>query len=790
MCETIRPCGDKKAVESLLAETTEMRIAVDLQGGLQLGGVSDIKRAVERSGIINFYLEPEDLQKVKQTIETADYIRKYFSGLDDVCPVLYRFTRKIIPLRDITVAINKSISPRGEILDSASNELAEIRARLKKLRENIIKNLEQMINDDYISHAFQDDFITLRNNRYVIPVRSDSKSVVQGVVHDQSRSKATFFIEPLAVVNLNNELQILQKEEYYKEIKILTVLTSLISEFGDDILADIENIEQIDLIHARALFSIALNAVEPRISADGAIDLKQCRHPMLAARLIEEKKTSDSIGQEESSGKAVINTRWEFDSSGIVPVDLVKHKNRSVIIITGANAGGKTVAMKTLGLFVLMTQSGIHIPAEEGSTIAIYDAVFADIGDEQNIEASLSTFSAHMAQIRVIVTNITTSSIVLLDELGSGTDPSEGGALAVSIVDFLREQGCFTVLTTHLNILKTYAYNHTDVENVSVEFDPDTLSPKYSLVYGVPGISNALAIANNIGIPDNILKGAEQYIDQSDRQISKLIHGLEKTQKDVAGDKRSLRKIKDRAFSFLKVSEGLLEIMKSRKQEILKNFESSARKLLRESEDELMKLIKEQKRRILIRPDDQQQQINKTRKAFSETEKKLFDKFPKSDLKRKSAEYLKPGQFVEVFNLKKKGIVVVADNKARKAEVAIGTMRVKTGFDELGLFDSSNMETVLPSAPVISTKITSETVAAKDINVIGMRTADAIPVVDKAIDNALLTGSATIEIIHGRGTGRLMRAIHEHLKDNQFIGRFETGDASKGGSGMTIVHMK
>ncbi len=531
-CRELVPAYDERSVTTLLDETSEMRKVVELSGPLILNCVYDIKDAVKRSKIQNAYLEHEDFLKIEQTIDTAKIIKNFFSEYNEACPNIFKITDSIIILSTLISNIRRCVSPQGKILDSASPKLAEIRDRLGKLRLNVLNILEQIINNNDLQPAVQDDFITIRNSRYVIPVRTDRKNMIPGVVHDQSQSKATFFIEPLSVVNLNNELQSLHREEYYEEIKILTELTEMVNEYSEEILIDLEILEHIDLIHARALLSRALNAVRPIIDTKGEISLKSCRHPILISNFIEDAKT-----EPEKEEPVEITGRWEFNRKDIVPIDIKKEKDTRIVVITGANAGGKTVSMKTLGLFVLMAQAGLHLPAEKGSRLSICKNIFADIGDEQNIETSLSTFSAHMAQVKDILLNAEQKSMVLFDELGSGTDPSEGGALAVAILDSLKERGSFTVVTTHLNILKTYAYSNDDVKNVSVEFDPVTLKPNYKLVYGVPGISNALAIAKNIGIPQDVLDKAVTHVDMSDQQVTKLIHGLENTQLEMIEEK-------------------------------------------------------------------------------------------------------------------------------------------------------------------------------------------------------------------------------------------------------------
>ncbi len=788
-CRSVMPQTSHTAVVQLLQETTEMRDEQDLHGPLPLSGIHSIRTAVDQARMHNYYLEPEQLIEICDTLETADIIRNYFSGHAGSRPLLHAITSRIAPLGSITQRLRASISSQAELLDSASPELADIRLRIKKLRSGIIRALEHMLVDVDLATSIQDDFITLRNNRYVIPVRSDSKNSIPGVVHDQSQSKATFFVEPLSVVNQNNELQGLRKDEYYEEIRILTELTGLINASGPEICSNLDIIERIDLIHAKALFARALRATCPEINQAGVIGLRACRHPILLSRFMEDPAA-------ETDGKPLAPTgTWVFDRSAVVPIDCMKSTKSSTLIITGANAGGKTVAMKTIGLFVLMAQAGMHLPVEARSTIAVFDSVFADIGDEQNMETSLSTFSSHMSQIQGIISHITPASLVLLDELGSGTDPSEGGALAVAILDFLRRHGCTTIVTTHLTIMKTYAYSRNDVENVSVAFDPATLKPSYSLVYGMPGFSNAIAIARTIGIPEEILQSAGGYLEGADRQVAELIHGLEKTQKELSDSKAVLRTAIRLAQRYHNAAESLHDGMHDQREKILKNFEAKARSLLRQSEDELMKIIKDQKKRTVIRPDDDFKQDDAARKALTDVKKKLHEQFPKKAGQHEQVErieHLEAGQSVMVVHLHKQGIVISADNVSKKAEVAIGPMRVKTVYHELihASGPVGQAKGAAPKKPAKTTGSTAEPAFSRKVNVIGMRVEEALPVVDKAVDTALLEGADTVEVIHGRGTGRLMAAIHEHLKTHPYVAGFAQGTNAEGGSGLTIVHIK
>jgi DNA mismatch repair protein MutS2 len=788
-CDMLVPATALTDVHSLLDQTTELRREIENNGPLTLSGLYDVRPCLRRARVHNACLEPAELVQTHDTLETAATLKAYFSGLSETCPALQAVTLSIQPLAAVTGPIGRSIGRQGDILDGASPALTDVRQRLKKLRFKILSILQSQFADTDISRAFQDDFITLRNNRYVIPVRSDSKSLIPGVVHDQSQSGATFFVEPLSVVSINNDLQVLHKEEYYEEIRILTELTRVVHEHAGVILNNLEHAEEIDLIHARALLSRALQATAPQVTIAGALRLAACRHPILMARFVPDESAPEAGGPGQMLPPKIPGA-WAFDRPGITPIDIVKEPDVSTLIITGANAGGKTVALKTYGLFVLMAQSGMHLPVDAGAMVPLQDSVYADIGDEQNIEASLSTFSAHMALIKTIVTSAGPASLVLLDELGSGTDPIEGGALAGAILDYLHTTGCTTVVTTHLTFLKTYAYRRTCARNVSVEFDPDTLRPLFRLVYGVPGISNALAIARHIGIPDEILATAGMQLETSDKHITELIVGLERSQQALTIRKQHLESALQSAHRHQQLLEALVAAVTSRKEKLVQKFEADARTLLRQSEITITDIIRQLKRSRLIRPGDAADPPEAVRTRFDAVKKSLQEKFPRRTAAHTPVQNLTTGQSVTVLPLGKTGTVISADNQARRAEVDLGHMRVKTRFDDMELAKAQSSRPHRQAAPATLSDPAPADIPEKRINIIGMRAADALPVVDKAIDESLLQGAQRLEIIHGRGTGRLMQAIHEHLKDNPLIAGFGIADPSQGGSGITVVHMK
>ena len=672
---------------------------------------------------------------------------------------------------------------RGDILDNASEHLADLRRQIRSVRENIIHSLEKYLNDVDLSFAVQDDFITQRNNRYVIPVRSDRKAAIPGVVHDQSQSKATFFVEPLEILELNNSLQISQREAAHEEIRILTELTRNVQQHESAIATNLTILEELDAIHARAALSRAMAAQPPTLSNAAAISLKNCRHPILSARFLPAE-----IDCESEPGIAETAGVWVFDKPGVVDIEMIKKPDINTLVITGANAGGKTVALKTLGLFVLMHQSGMHLPVSADGHISIYEHLFADIGDEQNIAASLSTFTAHMERIKTVINAATPRSLVLLDELGSGTDPSEGGALAVAILEHLSALGCTTLVTSHLNVLKTYAHTHDGVENVSVEFDPHTHRPLYRLVYGLPGFSNALSIARNIGIPESILQTAGSYIGQSDRQVADLVHALEDSQNLLHEKRMQLQALHEHRIDVLNASQRLLETLQTRRDRFLKKFEETARGLLRESENRLRSIIKQTRDNLRQQPDSHQD--TNALKQLQEVKQDLYRYRADTTPAPTPLNHVEPGQKVTIISLKKTGTVASVDAIARRAEIDIGSMRVKTGFNELTLAGPRTGKPRKPSLPPTTFAQSTESSFEKQLNVIGLRVAEALPLIDKCIDTALLQGAGTVEIIHGRGTGRLMRAIHAHLQDHAQVARLIPDSDHPVSSSVTRVQLK
>jgi len=778
-CERLFPSRQTEEVKIWLREVGELRDVIRIEGDIPIHGVKDIEETVEKTRIENFILTSKELLDIQCTLEVARRVKRFFKRVKDDFPRLRQITENIVILDDLEKKIRNAVGSQGEILDAASAELREIRQRIKHLREKIRQTLDSLLLQADMELVFQERFVTLRNNRYVLPVKSEYKSYLPGIVHDQSQSRATFFIEPLSIVDSNNELSLLIQDEANEEMKILSELTGEVGQRISDILCDIDLMGRLDLIYAKAMLSEKLQAVEPLLNDQGKITLSQCRHPILlstAKKVVLIEESQDTV---PASGESSL-TVYDFDNTRVVPVDIRMEEDTDTLIITGANAGGKTVALKTLGLLTAMAQAGIHIPAHPASELAVFRSIFADIGDEQNIEGNLSTFSAHMVRINAILKEAGHNVLVLLDELGSGTDPSEGAALGIAILDHLREKGAQSVITTHLNLLKTYAYTHGGVENVSVEFDPVTLRPTFRLIYGIPGMSNALAIARNLGISSQIIKEASRYLKEADRQIIHLMQGLQEKQSSLEIKEAEIVKLKEMTVQYQDKAQQLVELIRSQKEKILSGYEARARGVVLEVEEELKRIITDAKR-------SERAQLEERRKAARAIKEKIAAHFDRGKTKKEIIKELEVGQRVRLADVKKGGVVIRADNALKKAEIQIGNVRIRASFKELELVEEK--EAREESADTSWRKVITSR-SSSQVNVIGMRVDEAIPVVEKAIDNALLNGFSELEIIHGIGTGRLRKAIREYLKEHSSVKEFKSGDPKKGGHGVTIVEIK
>ncbi len=695
----------------------------------------------------------------------AKGFRRFFLKLETIkAPHLQERVSELSLLKALEKEILQAINTKGEILDRASPILSDIRHRVGTIRERAKGVLEHLLHQEELQPIFQEQFITLRNGRYVLLVKSDSKHRLEGIIHDQSQSRMTFFLEPLQVIGLNNEINILMAEEKEEEYRILADLSKKVRDERQNLWRDFKILGELDLLYAMAKLSILLKGVEPILNERGKIEMKDARNPIL---------TLQKVG----------TTRFREDQ--VVPVHLRMGEGIRGLILSGANAGGKTVALQTLGLLTLMAQSGLPIPASEGSQAAIFQDIFAVIGDEQNIEENLSTFSSHLLHLNQVVGRAGPHSLLLLDELGVGTHASEGCALAMGFLDRFMESGASVVVTTHFDRLKAYGYFHPEVENVAVEFDEETLEPKYTLAYGSSGLSNAFLVAEKLGISEKVLERASHYLDGSEQEVGRALETLERLKAETEKERLHLLKVKEEAGLERQRLKEMIEGIKRKRQEIFSQAEEKARKAVQRVEEEIKEWVRQRKEE---RAHLSLQRLNTYRKEIKEIKEKFFPSAKRKESHTMPAG-LKVGEHVRIESLRSHGIVTSIDESSNQVEVMTHQAKVRTTLsDIIQVRDGEEEgEFEIPKGEHLSKGDVQG--LPSQLNVIGLTVEDAIPKVDKFIDQALLHGVEKIHIVHGIGSGRLRNAIGKYLKGHRGVKHFAPGDGMRGGGGITVVEL-
>jgi len=679
---------------------------------------------------------------------------------------LIEIAERIAPMDDLELEIKRCIDAQGEVVDDASAILKRVRLEVKIAHQRLIGRLESMLESPLYKHIIQEPIVTMREGRYVIPIKADFKGQFKGIVHDHSASGATVFVEPLATVDLNNHWRDLQSQEQREVQRILRSLSAQVSANAEAIQEAVSALAEIDLILAKARLGIAMKGTEPiLVGNDEAkrrggpfLDIKRARHPLL--------------------------------QGNVVPIDIHLGGDFLILLITGPNTGGKTVALKTVGLLTLMAQCGLHIPADEGSRVRVFRRVYADIGDEQSIEQSLSTFSSHMKTIIQVLNQADEDSLVLLDELGAGTDPAEGSALARSILSFLIRRKVPTLATTHYSELKNYAHSVNGVENACVEFDPETLAPTYRLTIGLPGRSNALSIAARLGVPQEVIREAERFINPSESQVDSLLQQIQLERDRAALDRRTAASIR----------QGAEALQRSLQEERLR-LHDERDSILEKAREEAELEIAEVRRRLraaedLIRePNPDREKLRQALAQVKEAQRHLEEKEPqikgrgRKDLQ--DVEYaldrnFRVGDYVLVRSLNQHGDIVALWPGQSEAEVSLGNFKVRVRTRELVKTRGrpkagKNSTDVLVSLPALSNPPASE------IEVRGWRVEEVLPVLDRYIDDAYLAGMTTVRIIHGKGTGVLRQVVREQLAKHPLVRSFEPASPSGGGDGVTVA---
>jgi len=757
-CEALRPSADLTLIQSRLAEVMELKEILEILGDIPIRGLKDIESILRKLDVEGSVLEVQELLDMYHQIELCKGLRRFFLKLENMkAPRLQERVSEFSSLKVLEKEILQAINTKGEILDRASPTLSEIRHRMGAIRERAKGVLEHLLHQEELQPIFQEQFITVRNGRYVLLIKSEFKHRLEGIIHDQSQSRMTFFLEPLQVVGLNNEINILMGEEKEEEYRILADLSKKVREERQNLWRDFEILGELDLLYAMAKLSILLKGVDPILNERGKIEMKEARNPILTL-------------QKEDQ---------------VVPVHLRIGDGIRGLILSGANAGGKTVALKTLGLLILMVQSGLPIPVSEGSQVAIFQDIFAVIGDEQNIEENLSTFSSHLLHLNQIVGRAGPHSLLLLDELGVGTHAAEGCALAMGFLDRFMEGGASVVVTTHFDRLKAYGYLHPEIENVAVEFDEETLEPKYTLTYGSSGLSNAFLVAEKLGISEKVLERASHYRDGSEQEVGRTLETLERLKADTEKERLQFLKMKEGAGLERQRLKEMVEGIKRKRQEIFSQAEEKARKAVQRVEEEIKEWVRQRKEE---RSHLGLHRLNTYRKEIKEIKEKFFPS-AKSKESPTMAVDLKVGERVKIVSLRTHGILTSIDESLNQVEVMTNKAKVRTTLsDVVKVMDGEEeREIEIPKGQRFSQRDVQG--LPSQLNVIGLTVEDAIPKVDQFIDQALLHGLEKIHIIHGIGSGRLRNAIGKYLQGHRGVKHFAPGDGMRGGGGITVVEL-
>ena len=773
--DTLAPSRDVDKVRYLLRVCSETKFFHQVYGGIPLNGLKDIRTSLTHAAKVGALLDAQELLDVRKVAQIPEDIHRAFKKRDrEEFPNLFTIVDTLPVFPELVETIRHCIDAEGMLLDRASPELRTIRRKLSRLRENIHQKLEATLRSPEHQKAIQEQIITSRNNRYVIPIKQEARSSFRGVIQGQSTSGATFFVEPLDIVQMNNALHETAEAEQREIRRILLDLTDRVRDNLHELELALELLAEFDFLNAKARFSLALDAVEPKLNTRGVVKLIEARHPVLEFHL-QNERPSDS----DSDGGADPPTQ-------VVPTNVHIGTSFNTLIITGPNTGGKTVVLKTVGLLTLMAQSGLHIPAEHGSQVAIFDHVFADIGDDQGIEQSLSTFSSHITKIAEMLRNIehAESALVLLDEIGAGTDPSEGTALGMALLNWLSERQVNTIVTTHYGALKAYAHTHETMENASMEFDWTTLRPTYRLQIGIPGSSNAIKIASQLGIPSEILDEAQDHLGNSNVAVEDLLVRLQHTQDELETERALLHdKIQAAEIASQKHTH-LLQTLETERHTLKQQAENEARAIVSNARKTVEKLV----------ADIRKQQASKKsiRNAFSEIES--AKKSLKKELPKKQANPPKlkvnVGDKVRVKKLNRFGEVTAIKPRGKTPlQILVGNMHMQAAYHEI---DSvrPKQETSNLSTSVLDIQYNKSNTVSSELNIRGLLVKEALDVTDKYLDDAYLAGLPTVRILHGKGTGALRKAVHDELRENPRVTKYQFAPLSQGGEGVTVVTFK
>ena len=760
-CKNLKPFSILSEIQAAQRETSDALSRLLRRGNISFSGVTDVRGTLKRLEIGSI-LSIEELLRICKLLEACARVKSYSRGDagEDAADSLDDLFEALQPLTPVSSEIRRCIISEDELSDDASPALFRLRRSMRQTNDRVHAQLASMVNGSVRSYL-QDAVITMRNGRYCIPVRAEYRGQVPGMIHDQSSTGSTLFIEPMAVVKLNNELRELELKEEQEIEVILSTLSSLVAQETETIRDDLTLLTQLDVIFAKAQLSRSYNGSKPVFNEKGWINIKKGRHPLL-------------------------------DKKKVVPIDIHLGKDFQLLIITGPNTGGKTVSLKTVGLFTLMGQAGLHIPAFDGSELAVFEEVFADVGDEQSIEQSLSTFSSHMTNIVSILEKATSRSLALFDELGAGTDPVEGAALAISILSNLHRRGTRTMATTHYSELKVFALSSPGVENGCCEFNVETLRPTYRLLIGVPGKSNAFAISSKLGLSDEIIEEAKTHLTEQEESFEDLITDLENSRTTIEKEREEIDRYKQEIQTLKERLEQKQDKLDNSREAILRKANEEARAILQDAKDYADTTMRNFNKfgKANISAKEMEQERDKLRKKLSGVEKNLTLKAEKKPKKELKAKDLKIGDSVKVLSMNLKGTVSTLPNDKGNLYVQMGILRSQVNIKDLELIEEPGV-----TGPGLGRgasgsgkiKMAKSASVSMELNLLGKTVDEAIAELDKYLDDAYLAHMPSVRIVHGKGTGALRKAVHTYLRRNKRVKSFRLGEFGEGDAGVTIV---
>ncbi len=756
-CLRLRPNSDLEEVELMLQQTTAASDLCTRKGNPVFGDVTDVSASLERAER-GGSLQPKELLRIAGILRCARTIKGYVAE-DEKETVLDVLFRTLSPNKYLEDRIFGAILSEEEIADNASPALADIRRHMRIQAGKIRDSLQKVISSPAYSKFLREPIITIRQGRYVVPVKSECKNDVPGLVHDVSATGSTYFVEPMSAVNANNALRELELKEKKEIERILAELSSEAAGFRESINLNYDMLVQLDVIFAKAKLAFRMNAWAPLMNDQGRVELRKARHPLI-------------------------------DTKTVVPISVRLGTDFDTMIITGPNTGGKTVTLKTIGLLTLMAECGLHVPAGDGSVLSTFDAILADIGDEQSIAQSLSTFSSHMRTIVDVVAQCDDRTLVLFDELGAGTDPAEGAALATAIIEFCRKMGSRVVATTHYAELKLYAMRTTGVINASCEFDVETLRPTYKLLIGVPGKSNAFAISRKLGLSEDILKEADDLVDKADKDFEDVLSQLENQRQQMESARQEAERLRQETAKIKQQSEEYNAQLRREKEKAMESARREAQHIIEEARaaaniaSEELKALKKQLTESADTTGINQRQAE-LRRNLNEVEDKLRATQPKQERPQPTRGIL-VGDTVELLKLGTKANVI-AINKDGTYQLQAGILKMTAKADEIYLLEHENPYKVKGARPKHSGREMKMTAMSTEVDLRGMDAVEAICVLERYLDEAMRSNLTQVRIIHGKGTGTLRAAVQQSLKKNKFVKKFRLGQYGEGEDGVTIA---